>query len=70
MIKHEEIKNRIDISMMNRRITNDLYFTLEQYITEQEKKDELMELYRECYEEGYFWLEIQQRIKQLEEELK
>ena len=39
-------------------------------LTQQEKKDELLGLYRECNEEGYFWLEIQQRIKALEEEMK
>ena len=70
MIKHSEIKNHIDLSMMNRRITNGLYLALEQYIAEQEKKDELLKLYKECYDEGYFWPEIQQRIKALEEELK
>ena len=42
---------------------------LEELKNQQEKKDKLLELYRECYEEGYFWLEIQQRIKALEEEL-
>ena len=43
---------------------------LEELKQKQEKKDKLLELYRECNKEGYFWLEIQQRIKALEEELK
>ena len=34
------------------------------------KEHELLGLYRECNEEGHFWLEIQGRISKLEEELK
>ncbi len=33
------------------------------------KVEELLALYRECNKEGVFWLEIQQRIAQLEKEL-
>ena len=40
------------------------------FLKQQEKKDKLLEgLYRECNKEGVFWLEIQQRIAQLEKEL-
>ena len=49
---------------------------IKDYIKELEAKDErakkeheLLGLYRECNKEGVFWLEIQQRIAQLEKEL-
>ena len=70
MIKHEEVRERLNYLYV--LFENDIprQYELEQYITEQEKKDELLELYRECNKEGYFWLEIQQRIEALEEEIK
>ena len=46
MIKHSKIKHHIYLSMMNGYLSNELYLTLEQYITEQEKKDELLGLYQ------------------------
>ncbi len=38
-------------------------------LTYAQKEHELLGLYRECNKEGVFWLEIQQRIAQLEKEL-
>ena len=73
MIKHYEIKNHIDLSMMTRRITNGLYFALEQYIEQQQKKDELLELYRlerllQPHTEKY--REVREKIERIEEEVK
>ena len=85
MIKHEDVRvslelMRDDVIDFRDLIKNDIdgssystdedYNLILNYINEHEKKDELLDLYRECYEEGYFWLEIQQRIKALEEEMK
>ena len=43
--------------------------TLTEALTRAKKEHEMLELYRECNKEGVFWLEIQQRIAQLEKEL-
>ena len=77
MIKHEEVRTvlnelaiQTDKEVVYQDEINGYVDTIKQYIAEQEKKDELLELYRECNKEGYFWLEIHQRINALEEALK
>lgn len=85
MITHEEARKENNLMMDNHiQLTKEKYsfapkvwerrkqhyLKIDDYISQQEKKDELLKLYRECNEEGYFWLEIQQRIKALEEALK
>ena len=83
MIKHSKIKHHIYLSMMNGYLSNELYLTLEQYITEQEKKEELLEEYIHAFniftkrneitikfEDNITLNEIFRNIKVLEEELK
>ena len=48
---------------------HNLYVNVKKALERAKKEHELLELYRECNKEGVFWLEIQQRIAQLEKEL-
>ena len=63
MITHEEARKELKQILLSK------IDVLYDYITQQEKKDELLGLYRECNKEGVFWLEIQQRIAQLEKRI-
>lgn len=70
MITHEEARQIISlIDGIDNKIM--LRYITQQELKEQRAKkvEEVLELYRECNEEGHFWLEIQQRIAQLEKEL-
>ena len=82
MIKHKEVRESFQ-TIKNKRIYTDWGDTLydfnhkafddiEQYITEQEKKDELLGLYRELHEtqDMVTYENILDKIKELEEEMK
>ncbi len=45
------------------------YYAIKKALERAKKEHELLGLYRECNKESVFWLEIQQRIAQLEKEL-
>ena len=71
MIKHEEIKDRLKKAYSNNRYLNNItIFRFHDYITEQEKKDELLGLYKRLYETPCQESEIVKRIEELECELK
>lgn len=81
MIKHEEVRDNVVkiievISVRHCKILQDNILNIDNYITEQEKKDKLLELYRElAYQRAFNNREKEEKyllneIKELEEELK
>ncbi len=81
MIKHEEVREDFQ-TLKNKRIYADwgdtlydfnhkIFDNIEHYITEQEKKDELLELYRELHEtqDMVTYDNVLEQIKELEEEI-
>lgn len=59
----------VDTSKSIEEAHYDVFPIIKQALERAKKVEALLELYRECNKESVFWLEIQQRIAQLEKEL-